>query len=303
MENQVWVSRSAMVLALGLAMLWQPGLAKSAMASESLADLRGQLEVSVCSNNWSMAIQQANALIASPYISSQDRAELVSFRHRLQRYQQQGLTVDYISGCDAALAPLLTTVPTPTHPLQLDRALTLALGEPDLTPDQTARQIAARQRAGLNYRQPSLVPELSPSRLMDTAQGVGISAGAIGQGVEVFAFVGGQGDLVTIDLTVTRILAGLTYTDDDSQLYLFNSRGYLLAANDDFRGLQSRLANINLPNSGFYYIAVTTYNKTPLLSPAGQLVEWQNQGNSAIEYTLTVTGLTPSEQLALPPMP
>ncbi|NJL46403.1 MAG: hypothetical protein HC929_01365 [Leptolyngbyaceae cyanobacterium SM2_5_2] len=208
--------------------------------------------------------------------------------------------MDYGPGCDAALAPPLTAVPAPTQPLQLDRALALAQGQADLTADQTARQVAAHQRAGLNYRRPSLVPALSPARLMGTAYGSGVSAGMVSQGVEVFAFVGGQGDLVTIDLAVTRVLAGLTYTDDDSQLYLFNSRGFLLAANDDFQGLQSRLTDVSLPYSGLYYVAVTTYNKTPLLSPAGQIIAWQNQDNSAIEYTLTVTGLTPSGQLALP---
>ncbi len=302
MKKYAGINRWAKSLILSGAMLMPSVIASSGFAA-SVSNLQQQLKIAVCLNDWPTAIDYANALIATPHISADDRAELVSFRHRLQGYQQQGAGFDRSLSCDAALAPLLTAVPSPTPPPQLDRALALALGQPDLTPDQTARQVAARQRAGLTYRQPSLVPVLSPSRLIDSANGAGISAGSVSQGVEVFAFVGGQGDSITVNLAVTRVLTGLTYTDDDSQLYLFNSRGYLLAANDDFQGLQSRLVNVSLPSSGIYYIAVTTYNHTPVLNPAGQIVEWQNLGNSAIDYTLTVTGLTPSGQLALPTSP
>ena len=294
MTQRVWLSLSALVLSWGG--IW----GSAATATLPLSTLQRQLKTAVCLNDWDTAVDRASAMIASPSLSVQDRQDLVTFRHDLQRYQEENLEIQGIPGCDAHLAQYLATVPIPSQPLQLDRALLRFLGMPDLTPDVLARQINATRRAGLLDPQPTPLPELSPALLIGTPHGSGVTAGTVSAGVEVFAFVGGQGDRVTVDLIVTRQLPGLRYTDDDSQLYLLDSQGYLVASNDDFNGLQSRLNNILLPSSDLYYIAVTTYNNSPQLSPSGQIMGWSGDGGSFIDYTLTITGLTPAGQLALP---
>jgi hypothetical protein len=296
MRQRIGLSLAALVLGGG--MVAAPGAARAT----SVDTLQRQLKTAVCLNDWSAAIDHSSALIAIPRLTTTARHHLVDFRHQLQEYRRRRMVFNAIPNCEAQLAQYLTTVPTPRPPLLLDRALysVFGLGEPDLTPDQRAQQNFAHRQAGLQEIHPTPWPQLSPALLMDTTLGSAVSAGAVGQGVEVFAFVGGQGDRITIDLNVTRVLPGLAYTDDDSQLYLFNDQGYLIAANDDFVGLRSRLANVSLPTSGLYYLAVTTYNNTPILSPNRQIEGWTNDGGSAIEYTVTVTGLTPSRQLALP---
>lgn len=293
MTGRVWLSLLALVLSWGV---W----GSAAAATLPLATLQRQMKTAVCLNDWGTAVDRISAMIASPSLSDQDRQDLVDFRHTLQRYREDNREVQGIPGCEAHLAQYLETVPTPSPPLQLDRALLRFFGIPDLTPDQLARQINGTRRAGLLDPQPTDIPELSPALLIGTPRGSGVIAGAVSAGVEVFTVVGGQGDRITVDLNVTRVLPGLRYTDDDSQLYLFDSQGYLVASNDDFNGLQSRLNEILLPSSGLYYIAVTTYNNSPQLGPRGQLLGWSGDGGSFIEYTLTVTGLTPSGQLALP---
>lgn len=290
-------------LSLGTgALMWGGGWLFTAQASMPVATLQRQLKTAVCQNDWPTAIDWAGAMIASPALTAADRNDLVSFRQQLQTYQRDQVVFDYIPGCEGHLAQYLDPVPTPSQPLQLERALALLAGlsAADMISDQQAQQAMAHWQAGLLEPQPTPVPALSPARLIGTANGSGVSAGAVSSAVEVFAFVGGQGDLVTVDLNVTRILPGALYSDDDSQLYLFDSQGYLIASNDDFDGLQSRLSNLSLPSADIYYVAVTTYNNTPQLSPAGQLLGWAGAGGSAIEYTLAITGLTPSGQLALP---
>lgn len=292
--RNIWLGLGTLALAgVGL------GVAP-ARAALPRTTLQWQLQTAVCLNDWATAIDRTSALIALPDISAQRRQDWVDFRRDLQRYQQENLAIQGIPGCEAHLAQYLDPVPTPGIPLQIDRVLSRQAGIPDLTPDPLARQINATYRAGLLEPQPTDIPELSPALLVGTSHGSGVIAGAVSAGVEVFAFVGGQGDRVTVDVTVTRILPGLRYTDDDSQLYLFDSQGYLVASNDDFNGVQSRLDGVSLPSSGLYYVAVTTHGNQIELSPDGQLIGWSGEGGSFIEYTLTVTGLTPSSQLALP---
>ena len=54
------------------------------------------------------------------------------------------------------------------------------------------------------------------------------------------------------------------------------------------------------PRTGRYYVAVTTYNNDPILDSTRRITGWNGNGGSAIEYTLTMTGLTPAGQLVLP---
>ncbi|PSN17859.1 hypothetical protein C7271_15525 [filamentous cyanobacterium CCP5] len=109
-----------------------------------------------------------------------------------------------------------------------------------------------------------------------------------------------QGDLVTIEVDVTEVYSGSLYTDDDSQLFLFDSQGTLLVENDDFTGLQSTISDFELPFTDRYYVAVTTYNNDPVLDGDRRITDWSGNGGSDIDFTIVVTGLTPVDQLALP---
>ncbi|MEB3288356.1 MAG: hypothetical protein VKI82_00475 [Leptolyngbya sp.] len=293
-DRNIWLGLSTLALA-GAGLGWSP-----ALATLPRTTLQWQIKTAICLSDWATAIDHTSALMALPDLSAQERQDWLNFRRRLQRYQQENLDTQGIPGCAAHLAQYLDPVPTPSQPLQIDRALDRQAGIPDLTPDPLARQINATYRAGLLDPQPTNIPELSPALLLGTSHGTAVTAGSVSAGVEVFSLVGGQGDRVTAAVTVTRILPGLYDTNDDSQLYLFNSQGYLIASNDNFDGLQSRLNDVPLPSTGLYYLAVTTNDHHPSLSPSGQLIGWIGEGGSFIEYTLTITGLTPSSQLALP---
>ena len=99
---------------------------------------------------------------------------------------------------------------------------------------------------------------------------------------------------------MTDVHPGRLYTDEDSQLFLFDQNGTLLADNDDLSRLQSQITDFSLPRTGRYYVAVTTYNNDPILDSTRRITGWNGNGGSAIEYTLTMTGLTPAGQLVLP---
>ncbi|RMD99499.1 MAG: hypothetical protein D6812_11485, partial [Deltaproteobacteria bacterium] len=81
---------------------------------------------------------------------------------------------------------------------------------------------------------------LTPDGTIDVSSGSGVVSGHVDVGHMVFAFQAFAGDVIDIDIDVTAIFPGTSYTDDDSMLYLFDKEGHLLAMNDDFGGsLQS----------------------------------------------------------------
>lgn len=204
--------------------------------------------------------------------------------------------------CNEKLAQFTSPLPQAEMPLDLNRGFYSAFGSTQFTPrpDQIARQQAAAHRAGLTQVIELEIAALSPARVVQTHTGSGVSAGAVSTGVNVFAFVAAQGDQVSLEISVTDVLPGRLYSDEDSQIFLFDSEGTLLAENDDLSRLQSQIIDFSLPATGLYYLAVTTYNNDPILDSAQRITDWNGNGGSAIEYTLTVTGLTPAGQLALP---
>ncbi|MGF1569221.1 MAG: DVUA0089 family protein [Nodosilinea sp.] len=195
-----------------------------------------------------------------------------------------------------ALSMVMAFVAAPANGLaELYRPL--GLGN---SPGQTSQPRDIAQAVGAGQEQPTPVPALSPAIIIDTSSGAGALAGSVSRGVNVYTFAGNQGEQVTLNLTVTHIRRGSLYTDDDSQLFLFDGEGILLAENDDFSRLRSRIGNFTLPAAGVYYVAVTTYNNNPILSTARRIIGWQGSGGSAIDYTLTLTKQPPSPGLITP---
>lgn len=290
----------ALIAPFGIASM--PGQAQAPTQSQRLEEMHHNLLVAVCLNEWEEAIQLTGPLIASPEISAADRENLMEFRQQLVTFRDNNAVVSGVAGCDQALARYVVTVATPSTPLDWDNALntTFGAGAVPTRPDQVARQEAAIAEAKINLVDYPPIPALSPATPIDTSSGFGVSAGQVSTGESVFTFYGGLGDRVSLDVDVTEVLAGTLYTDDDSQIFLFDSQGTLLADNDDLSRLQSRITDFVLPQSGLYYAVVTTYNNDPILNSLRQVEGWGGNGGSRIEFTLSVTGLTPPSELVLP---
>jgi len=275
-----------------------PGI-KTATATSTLSR---SIQIAICLEDWDHAVDLVGNLIARPELSPSQRDQLVSTRHQLQslllRHEAIPLSSDQ---CDTMLAEYIQPMPTPNAPVDWDRAFYSAFGATDFNPlpDQEARQQAAARQAGLTPVLETPIDPLSPARVISTHSGSGVSAGAVSTGVNIFSFVGAAGDRLSIRLRVTEVLPGRLYIDDDSQMFLFDNTGILLAENDDLSRLQSEIMEFALPQTGVYYLAITTYNNDPILDSSQRITDWTGNGGSSVEYTITVTGLTPAGQLTL----
>jgi hypothetical protein len=308
MVNERRINLGLAAIATGLMVLVTSGPAAgetspSPAAQSSISALRQDLQLAVCLGHWEKAVDIAGAIIASPEISAERRAELVRVRYQLQdTLQRQSVINATAYHCGERLARYVQALPVAHSTLDWDGAFYSAygIGPMPAVPDQVGRQEFAAKEAGLTQTVETEIPALSPARVIPTPNGAGVSAGAVSTGVDVFTFVGGVGDQVSIDVIVTEVLPGRLHTDDDSQIFLFDSEGTLLAENDDLSRLQSQLADVTLPSPGTYYVAVTTYNNDPILDAANRITGWNGNGGSSIEYTIAVTGLTPVSELVLP---
>ncbi|MBT9316640.1 PPC domain-containing protein [Leptothoe spongobia] len=126
--------------------------------------------------------------------------------------------------------------------------------------------------------------------ILNVAKGNALVSGNVSTGYNLFQFEGSQGQTITLDVDVTEILAGTSHTDEDSQLYLLDHQGRILAYNDDEteNNFESRISQFILPKSGTYYAAVTTFGNTPVINDQQQITAWNNSGLSHIRYDLLV---------------
>ncbi|MBD2260204.1 pre-peptidase C-terminal domain-containing protein [Pseudanabaena sp. FACHB-2040] len=271
--------------------------------AQTVQSLQQDIQVAICRGDWNQAVDHTGALMALPQISPANRATLVAFRQQLKTWRDDPRTVPRFTNCDTALAQFIPAdlVPEVAPPLNWESAIATLSSVPYIpSNNQRARQAEGFAVAGLARQLDTNIPALTPTVPIDMRTGSGVSAGAVGQDYRVFTFVGGLGDQVTIDVDVNRVFPGLLYFDDDSQIFLFDSQGRLLVENDDLSRLQSRITNYILPQSGLYYVAVTTYNNDPIFNAEGQVVGWSGNGGSSVEFTLSITGVTPTDQLVLP---
>lgn len=131
---------------------------------------------------------------------------------------------------------------------------------------------------------------LTPSTTISIdAAGNSSILGTVSTGHNIYDFFGTAGDAVTLEIDAPAT------SWDDSQLFLFNSTGKLLAENDDILSwfdFRSRI-NFTLPANDTYYIGVTSYDNDPNLDGNNIIINWQDDGGDNFTYTLNVSGVTP----------
>ena len=66
----------------------------------NLPQLDASLKDLVCQNNWHQAIRDMGPRIGNPQITSEDRQQLIEFRHQLQDWQAAGAQVSELPGCE-----------------------------------------------------------------------------------------------------------------------------------------------------------------------------------------------------------
>lgn len=297
MTRSHWIERLGTIavgLAVGVAGWGGVALPASADAVEARYET---LLRAVCLNDWEGAIALLGPLIAAPEITEDYRQSLVMLRDQLDAYRIEGTVIPDIDNCEVVLRRYVAASEVPGEPLDWQGAVAAVLNNDPIT--YADRQREARVAADLDQVEVVDISSLTPAQSIDLSSGSGVSAGTISNQQQVYTFFAGLGDRITLDVDVTRILPGSVFGDDDTQLFLFDASGRLIAENDDADGLQSRLEDVLLPRTGRYYAVVTTYNNDPLLDAEDRIEGWSEDGGSALEYTLTVSGATPTDELIL----
>jgi hypothetical protein len=275
--------------------LMEAAIALPTAAANDPDDLHQALELAVCRGDWTQAMAVVDPLIATATVTAAERQDLVQLRYQLQSWQQlqAGPDLSAWEGCDRSLSRLASQ-PLPQVQRRLDwrASLDAELGvpvrpRPDIITRTQGQPVTAAQLL-------SEVPDaLQPVRLLNTQDGFSVVSGAVDTDYQVFAFIAALGDPVTLRVNVTDFRPGQLFNNDDSHLFLFDRQGRLIAENDDAIGLQSEIDQFVIPETNLYYAVVTTYNNRPLMDSEGRVFGWTNEGGSDIDYTLTITGLTP----------
>ncbi|MFQ4136818.1 hypothetical protein PGN35_010905 [Nodosilinea sp. PGN35] len=268
--------------------------------SQTTATRQAALQLAVCLNDWDSAIAHASQLEEGADLPLKTRAQLVGFRRQMQLFRQNQTVVSPIDGCE----PVLAGFGLPGYsgrPLDFDLGVYSSVGggSPRVVPDQVLRQYEALWQAGLGVTAATPLAPLAEARRVNTRSGSGVTTGAVSRRIDIYAFLGAQGDSADLDLTVIQQRPGLLYTDDAALLWLFDATGRLLAEARSTATHSPRLAAVPLTATGVYYAAVTTPQHRPILDADGVITGWQGIGTSAITYTLTIDGLTPSPALGL----
>lgn len=254
------------------------------------------LDRAICANDWNSAIGIVGRLFAQAETTGVQRDSLLALRRQLEYYRSKNAIVMAAQACDrtdpylleAALAP---TVPT-SKPLGWEGAVAEAANS------QYSTEIIT-ESVGLRLPASAGDPVgLTPAEPVDLGTGLNVVSGHVGSGHQVYGFVAGRGDRLEANLEVTRVMTGSLYTSDDSQLFIFDRHGNLIASADDSSGTQlSRISDITMPKTDLYFAVVTSYNNDPIVSPEGRLTGWQDNGGGRFDYTLTLLGVTPTRVL------
>jgi len=271
----------------------------SSIASPAIAQIPTQfdLDQAICANDWPRAISLVTMLMAQDETTSSQRNSLLSLRRQLERYQSESVLVTDDIACDRSDPYYLNTALPNTvqtgEPLGWEAAVAEATDNQFLTEDIITESV--------DFALPVTVTDregLTPATPVDLSQGLNVVSGHVGQGHNVYGFVAGLGDRLEADLNVTRVMTGSLYTSDDSQLFIFDRYGNLIAAADDSNNSpQSRISDITIPKTDLYFAVVTTYNNDPILDREGRLTGWQDNGGGRFDYTLTLSGVTPTNAL------
>ncbi|KKD36898.1 hypothetical protein WN50_17265 [Limnoraphis robusta CS-951] len=137
---------------------------------------------------------------------------------------------------------------------------------------------------------------------VDYSSGTGVASGEVSTGNQVYSFTANAGELLSLQVDVTETLPGIAYFNDDSVAYLYNSRGEILAVGEDTAtGLNSRILNYLVPESGTYYAAVTTAGNNPILElgAVNTLLGFENEGLGNLAYDFSISSQMLSETARL----
>ncbi|MEO0455033.1 MAG: hypothetical protein AAF152_00425 [Cyanobacteria bacterium P01_A01_bin.114] len=260
------------------------------------------LNQAVCFNQWEQATAIASTLIGSPAISTEYRHSLVAFRHQLTQLSEARVQLPDHASCNL-VSNITLTVPTADESSEdatpIDWAAAIASISANRGP---LVQFDNRTEAEVN---PPIPPELladipgvlASATPLDTTEGFDVAAGEVGSGHQAFSFLAGLGDRITLDLDVTRVLPGTGGSSDDSQLFVFDRSGRLIAHNDDADGRQSLIADFAIPETAVYFVVVTSHDNDPVFGDDQALIGWDEDGDARFSYTLTLTGATPAAAL------
>lgn len=258
------------------------------------------LDRAICSNDWNGAISIVGGLVAQAETTSVQRDSLLALRRQLERYRSKNAVVTAAQACDRTdpyfledfLEATLVPADQASQPLGWEGAVAEAANNQystEIITESVALRlpVSASDSAGL-----------TPAEPVDLSTGLNVVSGQVGSGHEVYGFVAGRGDRLAANLEVTRVMTGSLYTSDDSQLFIFDRHGNLIASADDTSGTQlSRISGVTMPKTDLYFAVVTSYNNDPIVNPEGQLTGWQDNGGGRFDYTLTLSGVTPTSVL------
>ena len=287
--------------------LWRGGKATLSLMAASLlfAELPAyaqsvtifDLDQAICANDWRDAINITGMLIANDMTSSTQRTSLLALRRQLENYRAENTLVAEEEACNRTDPYLLTATTAPT--VQTGAPLSWELAVAEATDNRYSSQEVVTESDP--FALPVAMAEpvgLTPAVPVDLRSGFNVVSGHVGSGHRVYGFVARRGDHLDANLAVTRVMTGSLYTSDDSQLFIFNSQGQLIAAADDTDSTQqSRISDLTLPETGLYFAVVTSYNNDPIFNADGRLAGWQDDGGGRFDYTLSLSGVTPTSAL------
>ncbi len=288
-----WFRSSRVLFAMLSTSVW----AFSMLPAQAQRTTVFDLDQAICANDWSEAVGIVGSLIAQDETTSAERSALLTLRRQLQSYQSENVIVADVQACDRTDPyHLVTNLPAT---VQTGQPLGWELAVAEATNQQYSTEVITESvpvTLPVSIGNPA---GLTPAAPVDLSRGLNVVSGHVGEGHEVYAFVAGLGDRIEANLDVTRVMAGSLYTSDDSQLFIFDRYGNLVAAADDSSDQQqSRIHGVVLPKTDLYFAVVTSYNNDPIINREGQLTGWQDNGGGRFDYTLTLAGITPTSDLA-----
>ena len=277
-----------MLLSVFVAIILPPAQAQETTAFD--------LDRAICANDWNSAIGIASRLMAQAQTTGAQRDSLLVLRRQLEGYQSKNAVVTAVQACDRTNPYLLEAILPPAVPP--DEPLGWAGAVAEAANSQHSTEIVTESVAlRLPVSAGDLV-ELTPAEPVDLSRGFNVVSGHVGSGHEVYGFVARRGDRLEASLEVTRVMTGSLYTSDDSQLFIFDRDGNLIASADDTSSPQiSRISGLTMPKTDLYFAVVTSYNNDPIVNAEGRLTGWQDNGGGRFDYTLTLLGVTPTRAL------
>ena len=258
-----------------------------------LDDSLTRLNRAVCLQQWDTAVDLASGVIAMPNISATYRQEMLIFRRQLQTWRVNPTPAVTQANCDRTLS-LFLTLSEPeapeAQPLDWNRALaTLRASRPIIDLDDDYEPTADVIPAELLADSPEVLTDGATP--IDTADGFSVVGGSINRRAVVHSFLARSGDRVSLEVDVTRFRSG-----GEPQLFLFDQQGQLLSRSA-IDAPQTSVQNVALPSTDVYFAVVSPQGTAPILDAQGAIVGWQVTDSSSFDYTLTLTGVTPSQAL------